>query len=86
MRLLRVLAVASATALLAQPSAAQAGRQFKDAWFWGAKGGALVYSSNYNTDNAVAPLAGVDWMITRTYGGLYVSFDQAFFSANAGHR
>jgi len=86
MRLLRVLAVASATALLAQPSAAQAGRQFKDAWFWGAKGGALVYSSNYNTDNAVAPLAGIDWMITRTYGGLYVSFDQAFFSASGSFK
>ena len=81
MRLLRVLAVASATALLAQSSAAQEGRQFKDAWFWGAKGGALVYSSNYNTDNGVAPLAGIDWMITRTYGGLYVSFDQSFFTS-----
>ena len=70
MRLLRVLAAASAAALLAQPSAAQEGRQFKDAWFWGAKGGALVYSSNYSTDAAVAPLAGIDWMITRTYGGV----------------
>ena len=81
MRLLRVLAVASAAALLAQPSAAQEGRQFKDAWFWGgARADALVYSSNYNTDNAVAPLVGIDWMITRTYGGLYVSFDQSFFS------
>ena len=81
MRLLRVLAAASAAALLAQPSAAQEGRQFKDAWFWGAKGGALVYSTNYSTDNGVAPLAGIDWMITRTHGGLYVSFDQSFFSS-----
>jgi hypothetical protein len=86
MRLLRVLAAASAAALLAQPSAAQAGRQFKDAWFWGAKGGALVYSSNYSTDNAVAPLAGIDWMITRTYGGLYVGVDQAFFSTQGSFR
>ncbi len=86
MRLLRVLAVASATALLAQPSAAQAGRQFKDAWFWGAKGGALVYSSNYSTDGAVAPLAGIDWMITRTYGGLYVSVDQSFFSTQGSFK
>jgi hypothetical protein len=86
MRLLRVLAAASAAALLAQPSAAQAGRQFKDAWFWGAKGGALVYSSNYSTDNAVAPLAGIDWMITRTYGGLYVTVDQAFFSTQGSFR
>lgn len=86
MRLLRVLAAASAAALLAQPSAAQAGRQFKDAWFWGAKAGALVYSSNYSTDNAVAPLAGIDWMITRTYGGLYVTVDQSFFSTQGAFR
>lgn len=86
MRLLRVLAVASATALLAQPSAAQAGRQFKDAWFWGAKGGALVYSSNYSTDGAVAPLAGIDWMITRSHGGLYVSVDQSFFSTQGSFK
>ena len=86
MRLLRVLAAAGAAALLAQPSAAQAGRQFKDAWFWGAKGGALVYSSNYSTDNSVAPLAGIDWMITRTYGGLYVGVDQAFFSTQGAFR
>ena len=86
MRLLRVLAAASAVALLAQPSAAQAGRQFKDAWFWGAKGGALVYSSNYSTDGAVAPLAGIDWMITRTYGGLYVSVDQSFFSTQGAFK
>jgi hypothetical protein len=86
MRLLRVLAAASAAAMLAQPSAAQAGRQFKDAWFWGAKGGALVYSSNYGTDGSVAPLAGIDWMITRTYGGLYVSVDQSFFSTQGAFR
>jgi hypothetical protein len=82
MRLLRVLAAATSfAALLAQSSAAQEGRQFKDAWFWGAKGGALVYSTDYSTDNAVAPMAGIDWMITRTNGGLYVSFDQSFFSS-----
>ena len=86
MRLLRVLAAASAAALLAQPSAAQAGRQFKDAWFWGAKGGALVYSSNYSTDNSIAPLAGIDWMITRTYGGLYVSVDQSFFTSQGSFK
>ncbi|MFI5256557.1 MAG: hypothetical protein ACHQRK_04785 [Gemmatimonadales bacterium] len=87
MRLLRVLAAATSfAALLAQPSAAQEGRQFKDAWFWGAKGGALVYSTNYTTDNAVAPLAGIDWMITRTHGGLYVTVDQAFFSSTGAFK
>jgi hypothetical protein len=79
MRLLRVLVVATSfAALLAQPSAAQEGRPFHDAWFWGVKGGVAVYSSNYATDNAGAPMAGLDWLITRKRGGLYVSADQAF--------
>lgn len=82
MRLLRVLAAATSfAAVLALPSAAQEGKQFKDAWFWGAKGGALIYSSNYSTDAGYAPTAGIDWMITRTNGGLYVSADQSFFSS-----
>lgn len=80
MRLLRVLAAASTlAALLSQPAAAQEGRQFKDAWFWGLKGGALLYSSA-TTTGSVAPYIGADWMITRTRGGLYVSFDQALMS------
>ncbi|MDB4886411.1 MAG: hypothetical protein JWN79_1849 [Gemmatimonadetes bacterium] len=80
MRLLRVLAAASAfAALLTQPLAAQEGRQFKDAWFWGLKGGGLVYSSA-SADKAVAPMIGADWVITRTKGGLYVSYDESFFS------
>jgi hypothetical protein len=68
------------TALLPQSSAAQAGRQFKDAWFWGVKGGSLLYSSP-TTSNSLAPLLGAEWLITRSRGGLYVSFDQAFLSA-----
>jgi hypothetical protein len=80
MRLLRVLAAASAfAALLTQPLAAQEGRQFKDAWFWGLKGGGLVYSSA-STERSIAPQVGVDWVITRTNGGLYVSYDEALFS------
>lgn len=79
MRLLRVLAAASAFgALLTQPLAAQEGRQFKDAWFWGLKGSALVYSSA-SADHAIAPTVGADWVITRTQGGLYVSYDESFF-------
>ncbi len=102
MRLLRVLMVAtSCAALLAQPSAAQEGRPFQDAWFWGVKGGISVYSANYGsgtapsqappgadygTDNAAAPMVGLDWMITRTRGGLYVSADQAFLSTEGSFK
>jgi hypothetical protein len=80
MRLLRVLTAAiGLAALLPQTSAAQAGRQFKDAWFWGVKTGGLVYSSA-STTNSAAPMVGAEWLITRSRGGLYVSFDQAFLS------
>lgn len=82
MRLLRVLAIATGfAALAAQPSAAQDGRQFKDAWFWGVKGGGLVYASA-STTAAAAPLVGAEWLITRTRGGLYVAYDQAFLTTN----
>jgi hypothetical protein len=80
MRFLRVLTAAiGLAALLPQPSAAQGGRQFKDAWFWGIKGGGMLYSSA-STENSTAPLVGAEWLITRSRGGLYVSFDQAFLS------
>jgi hypothetical protein len=80
MRFLRVLTAAiGLAALLPQTSAAQAGRQFKDAWFWGIKTGGLVYSSA-STTNSAAPMLGAEWLITRSRGGLYVSFDQAFLS------
>jgi hypothetical protein len=86
MRLLRVLTVAIGfAAVLSQPGAAQANRQFKDAWFWGLKAGALSYSSQ-STDNGGAPLLGAEWLITRTKGGLYLSFDQAFLNTTGGFR
>ena len=79
MRLLRVLTTATALAVLfARPSAAQEGRPFKDAWFWGLKGGTISYSDPSGT--SAAPTVGADWLITRTQGGLYVSFDQALLS------
>ena len=65
MRLLRVLTAAiGLAALLPKPSAAQGGRQFKDAWFWGVKGGGVLYSSA-STENSLAPLVGAEWLITR---------------------
>lgn len=80
MRLLRVLAVATGfAALLSSSAAAQDGRQFKDAWFWGVKAGGLLYSSA-STSGAAAPLVGAEWLITRSKGGLYVSYDQSFLT------
>lgn len=84
MRILRVLAMATGcAALLSQSSAAQDGRHFKDAWFWGVKGGAMSFNSAITT-NGGAPIVGADWLITRTHGGLYMSFDQAFFTTEGG--
>jgi hypothetical protein len=84
MRLVRILAMATGVAaLLAQPSAAQGGRQFKDAWFWGAKTGTLVYSSA-TTNSSAAPLFGGEWLITRTNGGLYISLDQSYLTTQGG--
>lgn len=80
MRFLRILGVAICfAAVLPQSSEAQDSRQFKDAWFWGVKGGALSFNSA-TTTNGGAPLVGAEWLITRSRGGLYVSFDQAWFT------
>jgi hypothetical protein len=96
MRLLHVLVPATIfAALLAQPSAAQEGRPFHNAWFWGVRGGVLNYSSDADlvgpasgegTDNAAAPLVGADWLITRSRAGLYVGVDQSFFTSAAYYR
>ncbi|MBA3672159.1 MAG: hypothetical protein H0W68_09085 [Gemmatimonadaceae bacterium] len=84
MRLFRALAMGAAlAALLPQAGAAQAGRQFKDAWFWGVKTGGLLYSSA-SSGGSAAPLIGAEWLITRTKGGLYLSFDQSFLSTRGG--
>jgi hypothetical protein len=66
-------------ALLPRPGAAQEGRPFKDAWFWGIKGGGQLYSSA-STEHSIAPSVGAEWLITRSRAGLYLSFDQAFLN------
>lgn len=80
MRLLRspLLGLALLSALPTIGSA-QAGRLFKDSWFWGAKTGVMSYSTKA-VENAVAPMVGGEWLITRTRGALYVSYDQTFFN------
>jgi opacity protein-like surface antigen len=76
----RPLAIAMATVVaLPAISSAQAGRQFKNSWFWGLKGGAMTLADSGQAYRQ-APFAGVDWLITRTHGGLYVSGGQSFFN------
>ena len=83
MRMYRRLAVVlSMLAALPSLSSAQAVRNFEDSWFWGIKGGGMTYWTN-RVAHATAPLAGADWLITRSRYGMYVALDQAFFTSNA---
>lgn len=79
MRTVRWLSLGLALAtVLPSAAMAQEGRLFKNAWFWGAKAGITSFSTDRVT-NAVAPTIGAEWLITRSKGGLYVSYDHAFF-------
>jgi len=57
-------------------------RLFENSWFWGAKGGVMSFSTEAD-GNTAAPLVGVEWLITRTHGALYVSGEQSFFKATS---
>ena len=78
-----VLLATTAGALTAQTphadSAASARRGFADSWFWGVKGGAARFGT-VTDGHKIAPLAGVDWLITRKRAALLVSAEQSFFS------
>ena len=79
MRISRALTIATAIAV-ALPSISAAQRdQFRDSWFWGVKAGGMGIADASGSLKQV-PLAGIEWMITREHGGLYVSGSQAFFT------
>ena len=69
--------------LLPATGSAQAGRNFRDSWIWGAKTGLMSFSTT-TTKNAAAPMIGAEWLITRSRAALYVSLDQAFFNETVG--
>jgi hypothetical protein len=79
MRAIRALAVFALVALDVSAAAAQSTRGFKDSWFWGLKGGGMFYQVMSDPNGSLGPLGGIDWMITRTKGGLYASFDYLYF-------
>ena len=81
--MIRALTIAAALVeMLPTVATAQSGRQFNDAWFWGIKSGGLTLADSGQAYKQSA-LVGVDWLITRTHGGLYVSGAQTFFSRRA---
>lgn len=80
MRMIRALATAAAVVVaLPTIAAAQQGRHFKDAWFWGIKAGGMTFADSGGKYKQAA-MTGVEWLITRSRGGLYVSAGEAFLS------
>ena len=83
MRTIRLLIagiVISAT--LGATANAQASRYFDDSWFWGVKTGVATFSPTLGGHETAATY-GAEWLITRTHGGLYVSFDEANVSTTS---
>jgi hypothetical protein len=79
MQKLRAVAVAVVATLVVSASAsAQEMRNFDNSWFWGFKSGVNTFSAPGHGNTSTVDL-GIDWLITRTRGGLYVSGDQSIF-------
>ena len=72
MRSMKAIGAVALLVFSASTSSAQAGRPFRDSWFWGLYGGGLTYGpANPNPtvpgNTTVAPIGGADWLITRTH-------------------
>jgi len=57
---------------------AQEMKHFDNSWFWGFKSGINSFAVPGHGNTSTVDL-GVDWVITRTRGGLYVSANQSVF-------
>ena len=80
MQKLRSVVVGLVAAMVVSVAAqAQTIRDFDNSWFWGAKAGINTFSAAGH-GNGTAPNLGIDWLITRSRGGLYVSGDQSIFN------
>jgi hypothetical protein len=79
MQKLRAVAVAVVATLVVSASAsAQEMRNFDNSWFWGFKSGINTFSAPGHGNTSTVDL-GIDWLITRSKGGLYVSGNQSIF-------
>lgn len=80
----RLLAAVPLLLCLAATTAhAQQEQLFRNSWFWGLHAGSTSIGTPTRS-SAQAATIGAEWMITRTDGGLYVSYDQASFSRMSG--
>ncbi len=79
MQKLRAVAVALVATFVVSASAnAQVRRNFDNSWFWGFKSGVNTFSLPGGGNTSTVDL-GIDWLITRSKGGLYVSGNQSVF-------
>jgi len=79
MQKLRTVAVALvATIVVSAGADAQGVRNFDNSWFWGFKSGVNTFSVPGHGNTSTVDL-GIDLLITRTKGGLYVSGNQSVF-------
>jgi hypothetical protein len=69
-------------AMLPAMALTQPSRSFKDSWFWGVKGGVITFSTA-TVENKVEPVVGIEWLLTRTQGALYLALDQSLFNATS---
>jgi hypothetical protein len=76
----RAAVVALVATLVVSASAnAQGNRNFDNSWFWGFKSGINTFGIPNGGGNTSTVDLGIDWLITRTRGGLYVSGNQSIF-------
>ncbi len=79
MQKLRAVAVAAVATIVVSASAhAQEMKNFDNSWFWGFKSGINSFAVPGHGNTSTVDL-GIDWVITRTRGGLYVSANQSVF-------
>ena len=67
-----------ATVVVSGSARAQENRNFDNSWFWGFKSGVNTFSVPGHGNTSTVDF-GIDWVITRSKGGLYVSGNQSIF-------
>ncbi|HEY8165720.1 MAG TPA: hypothetical protein VIF83_09230 [Gemmatimonadaceae bacterium] len=77
MRTTRFLSAALVIGLsVSSTASAQRASEFEDSWYWGLKSGVATFSPTLGgTESSLT--YGAEWLITRSRGGLYVSFDES---------
>jgi hypothetical protein len=78
----KALVALTATAVAAAPAQAQGDANWDyrpNAWYWGMYGGQTSFATSIARTNA--PMAGVEWMITRRNFALNVFAEQSYFNA-----